>query len=205
MIRFHYHGKKGVEPQKMEEGSVGYDIAVPEEEAPVVLPYRSRRVIDTGLVVKPEKSLTVESIREEREDIRFFTMVVPRSSSYDQNIRISNTVGVIDPSYCGQDDTIKISLERGSAQYEFDHVVDLSKESVPSKVRRDTHMYKVERLDDRQEAHVFKRKENDPVVFEAGDRFCQMLFLPFVSPITYNEKLDFFANDGRGGFGSTGT
>ena len=203
------HGKYDAIPSKAEEGSVGYDISIPEEEGDLVIPNNCRRIIDTGIVIQPPETC--------------FELVVLRSSSYNQNIRISNTVGVIDPSYCGQDDTIMVSIERGPEQYEFKgkfnylekgyksprnfiarHYMDSPVLSTESRTERSFPDLKWE-VHEEGLIHIFEKKENDPVVYEAGERFCQVLFLPFHKPNLVEKELDHFRRENRGGFGSTGS
>lgn len=192
------HGQYDVIPECMEAGSVGYDIPLPECEAPLVLPHNTRRVIDTGVIIRPPE--------------RCFEMVVPRSSTYNMNLRISNTVGVIDPSYCGQDDTIKVSIERGPEQYEFLESVrdeDMKARTIQGHVQEEYDLdgrdvvYQSVEFEGGREWHVFALQQDDPVVYESGERFCQVLFLPFHKPDLVEKERQAFKQDDRGGFGST--
>lgn len=190
------HSEYDLIPKCMEDGSVGYDVYLPEEEGDLVLPHNSRRVIDTGVVVKPPEWC--------------FELVVPRSSTYDKNVRISNTVGVIDPSYCGQDDTIKVSMERRPEQWKFKEALDLEPYASVDHCLEDhygiSHEREAEYRTEKNgsEVHVFVKQKDDPVVYEAGDRFCQILFLPFSRPDLVEKEIGEFPEDGRDGFGSTG-
>lgn len=192
------HGAFDVIPVCMEDGSVGYDIALPEEEGDLVLPPGTRRTINTGIIVSPP--------------VWCFEMIVPRSSAYDQNIRITNTVGVIDPSYSGRDDMIKVCLERTrSPEYAFVETIPME-EGSPAKALENHDDFTTEVLTShsgyRWEVHdgmlhLFESIRVDPVPYEAGERFCQMLFLPFGKPELIEKHLDAFDKDSRGGFGST--
>jgi dUTPase len=188
------HGKYEILPQKMEAGSVGFDIALPKEEGDLVLPNNTRRVIDTGVVIRPPE--------------KCFSLIVPRSSTYNMNVRISNTVGVIDPSYCGKDDTIKVSMERGPEQHNFMGAYNYKEMGYDSVIEfiDARNLHPIGDWEDREdgEVHLFSYEEDDPLVYEAGDRFCQVLFLPFCKPNLVEKKLDEFSEEGRGGFGSTG-
>jgi dUTPase len=200
------HGKHDVIPERVEEGSVGYDVPLPEEEAPLVLGHNCRRVIDTGIVVRPPE--------------KCFEMIVPRSSTYNMNVRISNTIGVIDPSYSGRDDTIMVSMERGPSQLEFygeykymEGGYSSPYQFVMNSVKWEDDFPFTENLDlddvswyEPEEGliHVFTRQKDDPVVYEAGERFCQIVFLPFSKPDLIEKRLEEFDKESRGGYGSTG-
>jgi len=187
----------------MEEGSVGYDIALPPDFGNLVMPYNSRRTIDTGIVIKPPMKCLV--------------LIVPRSSSRKKGIRISNTIGVVDPSYCGQDDNLIVDLTREPKKSTF--VGKVSKEDVPN--NRDAcqayctlhdfephlknRMFLQSYYDpDKREYHIYEEGEDDLVVYGKGERFCQILFLPYYKPSLLEAKLEEFGIENRGGFGSTG-
>ena len=203
------HGKLGVLPFCMEDGSVGYDVALPEDFGNLVIPYSSRRTVDTGIIVCP--------------NIKCFTLVVPRSSSRKKGIRISNTVGVIDPSYRGQDDTIKVDITREpkksnyvgkltgeevsgvsdmfdtgpemctQAQYVFSKVSDIPMKDLL-----------VVTDPEEMEYHFYQETPDETLVYRAGERFCQFLFIPYHKPDLLLAKLEEFEESNRGGFGSTG-
>lgn len=200
------HGHYDVIPSEPQKGDVGFDIPVPEDEGPVVLPEGARRMIDTGVVIRPPE--------------KCFEMIVPRSSSYNDSVRITNTVGVIDPSYCGQDDTIKVCLERTEPTKEYIGKADLKEESTidllqeegydPREVTYNTYYLNeqgewADEHEDHSEVHVFVEPEDiDPVLYEPGDRFVQVLFLPFRRPDLVERGVEEFPEDARSGFGSTG-
>lgn len=188
------HGKFGVIPVKKEDGSVGYDIALPEDFGNLVMPPNSRRRVDTGVIIKPP--------------VACFTMVVPRSSSSTKNIRFSNTMGIIDPSYCGQEDTVKVDLTRDCPKSSFHGVYDTQETNFEAYCKsHDLDLMYASRVEDPSTglAHVYIREicEND-VVYKAGERFCQILFLPFYSPTLAETPLGAFSTQNRGGYGSTG-
>lgn len=216
------HGKFGITPIKAEEGSVGYDIALPPEEGPLIMPYDSRRDIDTGIIVRPPE--------------KCFQLIVPRSNSYKRSLRISNTVGVIDPSYSGQDDTLIVSLTREAHKKVYLGQITTSGSS-PTEHSKQLIEYcgnELERnvtkmvgfvtdalsfsfnknclaiLDEKAAKngshtwHLYGRKEPTVRVYERGARFCQALFMPYCRPDLVERKLDSFSKSNRGGFGSTG-
>lgn len=201
------HGKYGVTPVCMEDGSVGYDIALPQDFGNLVMPFNSRRAVDTGIVIKPP--------------MKCFTLIVPRSSSRKKGIRISNTVGVIDPSYCGQDDHLIVDLTRDPkkktyiGQLEYSDITPMEnlphreaasiqfKKANPSYADEDGRLHQYYCMED-ETYHFFWEPEDTHLIYRAGERFCQVLFLPYYKPELLEAKLDEFGIENRGGFGSTG-
>lgn len=191
-------GKFKVIPIKAETGSVGYDIALPESEGSVLMPYMSQRKIDTGILFKvPEKC---------------WILLVPRSSSCKKGVRISNTVGVIDPSYCGPNDHLKVFLTRDPKNSRFLGKVSYSDWDTPNKVRlwcmesNVLHQNLITIQDDQARCyHIYEQTPDVFEVFEPGERFCQVLFLPYYRADLLEKTIKEWdlAND-RGGFGSTG-
>lgn len=196
------HGKFGIIPWKAEKDSVGFDIALPKELGNICMPYNSQRLIDTGIIVKPP--------------IKCFTMIVPRSSSAKKNIRIANTIGIIDPSYSGRNDTLKVMLTRDSKKTVYFETISLPEElhEDPDQWEKyiqkhcDTYEDFVQGIDvvmeSKERVHIFVEENDQPMVFEAGERFCQILFIPFYRPDLVEKTLEFFDKEDRGGFGSTG-
>lgn len=216
------HGKFGVTPIKAEEGSVGYDIALPEDEGPLIMPYNSRRDIDTGVIIRPPD--------------KCFEVIVPRSNSYKRNLRISNTLGVIDPSYCGKDDTIIVSLTREprkrvylgqvttegltSTEYNRELVKYCREElgrNVKAQIGTETNALSfgqkrdclaiLDCTTDPEEWgtwHLYGYEDPTYRVYEPGARFCQVLFIPFFRPDLVKKTIEEFNPENRGGFGSTG-
>lgn len=81
-------------PQKATAGSIGYDLCAAEDTT--VLPMQSTR-INTGLVIKTPEG--------------YGAFIFPRSSLFNKKgLILSNSVGVIDHDYCGENDEIKISV-----------------------------------------------------------------------------------------------
>ena len=199
------HGKFGVTPVKAEEGSVGYDIALPADEGPLIMPHNSRRDIDTGVIIRPPE--------------KCFELIVPRSNSYKRGIRISNTVGVIDPSYCGKDDTIIVSMTRDPRKIVHSRTVSLDDtkyDSIAEYCRSELNkgiVWMRDELtprgcwpieDEEGLFHIYELPEYTTRVYEPGARFCQALFIPFHRPDLVEKKLEEFSDENRGGYGSTG-
>lgn len=183
------HGKYGVLPVKKEDGSVGYDIALPEEEGNLVMLPNTRRRIDTGIIIRPPQ--------------KCFALIVPRSSASKKGIWFSNTVGVIDPSYCGQEDTIKVDITRGPELLHYHGQYD------PREKSRYHYMDGncVRKCQDPETGlvHVFGGNPGEsPVIYRAGERFCQVLFIPYYAPELVERSLEAFSTENRGGYGSTG-
>ena len=209
------HGKKGYVPVKPESGDVGYDIHTPED---IYLPHMCRRMIDTGVVIETPEPL--------------FYIVVPRSSTGTKRakeVRIANTVGIIDPSYCGKNDTLKVCLVREGLKQEFigtlqpDPTLDKSLEkqamvqlgirtpaNVPTSNATESKLshyglHLVKRGDGKFDVFGYESKDDNNKIFSAGDRFVQAIFIPFSRPDLVEKSLTYFEKEGRGGFGSTGT
>lgn len=197
------HGKHGLTPVQAEPGSAGYDLHIPEGDA-IHMPFNSRRLIDTGVIVQTP--------------IQLFMLMVPRSSSGTKrakSVRIANTVGIIDSSYQGKDDTLKVFLERENRKKEyigtFDHAPSLTNSSVIAQAHKKfgvpmtsdkTELIKVG--EGRYDVYSYSQEENDTFVFKAGDRFAQVLFIPYARPELVQAALEEFDRPDRGGFGSTG-
>ena len=192
-------GKYGVTPILSEEGSVGYDIALPQDAGCVMMPYDSRRKIDTGIIFKvPEKC---------------WVLLAPRSSSRKKNVRISNTIGIIDPSYCGPGDHLQVDLSRESKKKRF--LGTIPKEDVYNSDRMEKYLtsWEVSRDDlltsircpFDQDLHIYVEDQDDFLVFKPGEKFCQVLFLPFYRPDLVETTLEEWSEqEDRGGLGSTG-
>lgn len=81
-------------PTKQTSGSIGFDLSPIRN---YVIPPKSFTIMDTGVIVKPPKGYAV--------------FVFPRSSLFlRKSLILTNSVGVIDPDYCGPDCTIKIMV-----------------------------------------------------------------------------------------------
>lgn len=192
-------GKYGVTPFLSEDGSVGYDISLPDDAGCVMLPYDSRRTIDTGILF--------------RVPFKCWVLLAPRSSSRKKNVRISNTIGIIDPSFNGPQDNLQVDLSRESKKRQFLGRVPIS--DVHDKDKMDQHLasWGVTRNDiltsvrcpHDNEFHWFVEEEDDFLVFEPGEKFCQVVFLPFYRADLVEKQLEEWAiTENRGGHGSTG-
>lgn len=194
------HGKLGYVPVQAEPGSAGYDIHAPED---IHLPFNARRVVDTGIVVQsPEK---------------LFVLVVPRSSTGTKrakSVRMANTVGVIDPSYQGPGDTIKVCLERGDRRKDYVGRLTWTPSATNSSIISQAHKkFGVPMTPDQTELclvgpdtyDVFSYDQDaGTLIFHKGDRFAQLLFIPFSRPDLVEVALADLDAPSRGGLGSTG-
>lgn len=191
-------------PIKADDGSVGYDLVAPYD---IILPYGTENMVDTGIVV---------DVRDYGKPI--FTMLVPRSSAgHKKNIRVKTTVGIIDPSYCGPEDSIRASLQRTSllprfiGSFPYDEDESPWERTRPSKYGLDVNprdtICHITKEGEGSMIHFFHRKsENleDIIPYRKGERFAQLLFLPFESPVPVLVQQSELSQGSRGGFGSTG-
>lgn len=193
----------GKVPKAPVVGDVGYDLYAPED---IYLPYNCRRMVDTGVVVECP--------------IPLFMAAVPRSSTGSKaghSVRLANTLGVLDPRFRGQTDTIKIVLEREARKQEFVGRVALKRPmSQASAISQAYEAFGVpmdaestQLVEISQEGHgvydVFSYVKEEPVlIYKKGERFAQIVFLPASCPTLVETPLDQFDIDGRGGFGSSG-
>lgn len=75
--------------------SAGYDICSNET---LKIPPKTSKLVDTGIIVKLNNK-------------RIFSSVFVRSSlPVKKNLMMLNSVGIIDPDYCGREDSIKLNL-----------------------------------------------------------------------------------------------
>jgi len=197
------HGKFGMTPKQAEPGSAGYDLYIPPGDD-IHLPFNCRRMVDTGVIVQTP--------------IRLFMLMVPRSSTGTKrakSVRIANTVGVIDPSYQGQSDTIGVCLERESRKK--DHIGTFQYVKSTTDGDRKAQAFRkfgVSMSPERTELvhiggevyEVFSHTEDEDetLVFKAETRFAQVIFIPFARPDLVVAALEEFGGEDRGGFGSTG-
>lgn len=230
-VEIKVHGKFGHIPKQAEPGAAGFDLYAPSSGGDIYMPYGTRRMVDTGVIVQTP--------------IKLFMLLVPRSSTgtkVAKSVRIANTVGVIDPSYQGQGDTIKVCLEREARKKEFKGSIQQEsadglremktrileaagrgEEGRGIQIRREGEGYTLHRrkglLGCRGVKQPFARavatgegaydvfsyplQEEGSMVIEAGTRFAQVIFLPYARPLLVEAALEEFGLD-RGGFGSTG-
>lgn len=178
--------------------SVGYDIETPID---INLYPGESMLVDTGIIVR----------LPEVEGKRFHIKIYPRSST---KFVLFNSVGVIDPDYCGPNDTLKLRIyrpdielaanrrhilpyTRGQRGREFSHVYDAE--------NRITHYSRNREVGEIQCVYTRASAYPDPLLYKAGDRFAQLVIesheifeMDEVSPEDYTSETN------RGGFGSTG-
>jgi len=200
-VRVEVCGKFGVTPILSEGGSVGYDISLPEDEGPILMPYNSRRQVDTGIIFNLPEPV--------------WMLLSPRSSARKKGVRLSNTIGVIDPSYHGPEDHLIVDLTREPKKKRY--LGKVSKEEFHDAVGMNQWLEKRDAsIDSLLKAlpcpktgawHYYVEDANDYMVFPAGAKFCQVLFLPYYRADlieTALEEWPFDEDGNRGGFGSTG-
>jgi dUTPase len=198
------HGKHGLVPKQAEPGSAGYDLYAPPGND-IHMPFDSRRMVDTGVIVQTP--------------IKLFMLLVPRSSTGTKrarSVRIANTVGIIDPSYQGKDDTLKVYLERGARRKTYVGTFE-SSPGLGTNMAQAQRKFGVAMSPDQTELisvgpnnqpiyDVFTHQEKpmDTMVVEAGSRFAQVIFIPYARPDLVEATLEHFDQPSRDGFGSTG-
>lgn len=143
------------------DGDVGFDICTPW---PIYLKRGEEVVINTGLVVKMPAGT--------------FAMIAPRSSSSKTEMYIANTIGIVDPRYCGGDDEIMVVVGRRRTAFSLIKLwqggIDYLKD-------------------------FFGRKK----MYSMGDRFAQIVPMGHYGEITAVRRT-VIEGESRGGFGSTG-
>lgn len=186
-------------PKMPKPGDVGYDLCTPHD---LHLPYGCRRQVDTGVVVECPEPL--------------FVMIVPRSSTGTKkapNVRICNTLGVIDPRYRGQSDTLKVWLEREARKKDYigtfspkfpQSIQPLMAQAQAKWGLEHTDLEFIEVGKDTYDVFGYPEKEAPSLIYTEGEAFVQMLFLPVSRPFLERFEAEAFSNQGRGGFGSTG-
>lgn len=196
------HSKSGLIPKQAEPGSAGYDLYIPPTDD-IHLPFGCRRMVDTGVIVQTP--------------IRLFMLMVPRSSTGTKrakSVRIANTVGIIDPSYQGQEDTLKVCLEREERKMDYVGTFEYKPSTTHGDRKSQAHKhFGVSMSPERTklvhvggefyDVYTHTEDDDDTLVFKAGTRFAQVIFIPYARPDLVEAKLEEFGSD-RGGFGSTG-
>lgn len=82
-------------PEYQTSGSAGFDIAIVERTS--VFFHGGPVLARTGLIIKSPKD--------------HFLLVAPRSSTFKKwGVCLANSVGVVDPDYCGDEDEILLNL-----------------------------------------------------------------------------------------------
>lgn len=255
ILKFHSKFEHGY-LQKGTKDSVAYDITTPVD---IMMPCGTRRVIDTGIVVDVVSGI----------ETPVFTMISPRSSTaIKHGIKIQNTVGIIDPDYCGQDDTLKVALERKENVIDYIGYVEIDGEKLKHTARNmngaklmhrclsklktsnyycynnnltinmcpryvlsardialDLFYEDIENANTSVDGYFIQATEEElksgegsitvefynnqreapsEPQFKKGERFAQLLVLPYESPELVHCQLENFSKDNRGGIGSTG-
>ena len=217
-IRIYSSNGEELIPEQMTDGSVGIDVKAPQD---IVLPPGATTKINSGLVVDVSEFSQVGK--------PIFTLACPRSSAgIKKGVYLLNTVGVIDPDYCGQEDEMYFFMGRRHADKEvvehFTTTVPLgnikSYEDIEYYLR--SFMYDeygragvntffeweiIESDKHHHKVRVVMMKcvgDRDFVVYEKGERFAQLLFLPYHPSSLKTIEKEQLKEDARGGFGSTG-
>jgi len=99
MIQFCKTRPDAVLPTRAGPDEVGYDLTLVAFEKHMGV---SSYMFDTGIAVKPPPG--------------YFSMVVPRSSIVKQGVFLTNSVGIIDPTYTGSLKVVLSELHSGAMQ-----------------------------------------------------------------------------------------
>lgn len=189
-------------PISPKPGDVGYDLCAPQD---VWLPHGCRREVDMKVVVETPEPL--------------FVLLTPRSSfgtKYAKSVRICNTVGVIDPRYCGREDTMSVWLERSQPKMEFVGRLALDAPLGHKPLSAQCFDAFGTPMDAGSTRHVkvseegygvydvFTAVEEPDLLYAAGEKMVQMLFLPAARPSLIRVTQDLLRETSRGGYGSTG-
>lgn len=201
-------------PERATKKSAGFDIRTPRD---IILKPGTETIVDTGLVI--DGSEYPHSL---------FYMLVPRSSAgIKHDIELKNTVGIIDQDYCGPQDTLKVALmmrqpkakfvgtysSRIGRAYPFKDGPRRADMAQYSGTKFDTEgfeyfdhssgkwftMHDVFELPD----PTVNWKENR-VVYEKGERFCQMIIMKHFGDFGLKEVGIDEVGENRYGLGSTG-
>jgi len=197
------HAKPGgFTPLQSPKGNAGYDLYIPEGED-IHMPYNTRRKVDLKVIVETP--------------IPLFMFMLPRSSTGTKNaksVRIANTAGVIDSTYRGQKDNVIVWLERESVKREYigtlKFVQSMTYGSVIAQAHREfgvpmtgeTECIKV--AENTYDVFSYPPDKDSTLVFKAGSRFAQCIFIPCADAKLVEAALEEFESKNRGGFGSTG-
>jgi len=112
--------KGGYLPEQVHKSDVGYDLRCSED---LVIEAGEYYMLPLDIVVKPPEGYHFE--------------VVPRSSTFKKHgILLVNSVGIIDPSYSGENDTLAALIYRPSDVMSMDGIKDRSKRKIISKGTR---------------------------------------------------------------------
>lgn len=200
---------------KVKGDNAGLDIRTPHD---IWLPPGCETVVDTGLVIDMARYHT-----------KIFMLALPRSSTGCRlKVRLQNTAGVIDPSYNGEGDTLKMALRRdqrameviGSFRIDDEEYAEATDEGFNAQTalaervaRENLKGYDFDRVVTRPdfvEDRVYVRcmyipEPQEDLIYRKGERFCQLLFLPYENPEVRRVAKEYTQrNSDRGGFGSTG-
>lgn len=173
------YSKYGAEyvPVCMEEESAGYDIISPENiELGTDYP---EYLLDLGIVLVGPRT---------NQGWDWCYKMIPRSSSSKYCLTFANTIGVIDSSYRGPEDTLKVALL-------FNPPKALTKLG-----KFNEYIGKLITPKDKQTLKGAR------ISIKKGDRIGQLVFQPIFKPtLEYSGDLeDHPGLESRGGFGSTG-
>lgn len=97
MIQFRKTRPDAVIPVRAGPEEVGYDLTMLEYIKPLCI---NAHMFDTGIALQPPSG--------------YFAMVVPRSSIVKKGVILSNSVGIIDPTYTGSIKVVLSEIQSGA-------------------------------------------------------------------------------------------
>lgn len=198
MIKFYSKFGEEFYPVRSNDSDFGIDLRTPVD---IYLPPGCEMEIDTGITIVKEGS-----------DVKFGYIIVPKSSAVKYGgIRLKNTMGVVDESYIGPNDTIIVHIQRPEEHFRF-HSVLKEDATLAEQAAFDAEIFKLEENHETKfcvvngNRYVYVKKIDNNLLFKAGDKFCQMLLLeqPYFDFTCSTEVEELQDNKNRGGHGSTG-
>lgn len=96
-------------PQRAEDGAAGYDLRAIED---FTIHHGEKVIVRTGLVIQPPEG--------------YHTEILPRSGlAFKHNIMLANNVGLVDRSFSGPDDEIKVMLYMAPEEEYDDYSIEV--------------------------------------------------------------------------------
>jgi len=150
------------------DGSVGFDLVTTED---ISIGPGTFKLVSAGIVVKPLCGFRIT--------------VTPRSSTFKKfGVLLANSIGIIDPDYCGMDDELKMCLFAPLQITKWNQEIKIND-------RNGNRVETMEKID---------MNLKNPILIPKGTSICQMI----LEPALYFTTKEFIPEDkSRGGIGST--
>jgi dUTPase len=185
------HGKEYV-PESATVRSIGYDIRCPKK---MELDEGVTYIIDTGLILDGTETL---------EDWGY--MIHPRGGSFKKGIQFANTTGVVEPDYCGPEDTLKLMIKINRVIFEDGSNLHQTLNTYYPHVKQDKISNRKPKGTYRCDPLTSGQIMYTSVIIEEGERIAQLVFQPILKPeLIWKGSLEEHpGGKSRGGFGSSG-